>query len=64
MGGWTSHAPGVLSHGALHVVHGLPDKDEEDDVGDEEGRAAVLVGQVREAPNIADADLKKNHNEY
>ena len=32
------------------------DKEEEDGVGDEEGAAAVLVGEVGEAPDVADAD--------
>ena len=45
-----------LAEGDLHVVHGLADEQEEDEVGQEEGPAAVLVGQVGEPPHVADAD--------
>ena len=51
--------PGELAHGGLHVVERLPHEDEQDDVGHEEGAAAILIRQVGETPHVADSDLEK-----
>ena len=46
---------GVLPEGDLHEEAGDADEEQHEGVGDEEGAAAVLVAQVREAPDVAKA---------
>ena len=70
MGGMTHHhdwsaspdlhgtRPGKLSHGGFHVVERFPDEDEKDNVGNEEGAAAIWIRQVGEAPHVTDSNLK------
>ena len=47
--------PAVLADGLLDEEGGEPDEEEHEDVGHEEGAAAVVVGHVREAPDVAQA---------
>ena len=47
--------PSVLPDGLLHEEGGESDEEEHEDVGDEEGAAAVVVGHVGEAPDVAQA---------
>ena len=51
--------PGKLTHGGLHVVERFTHEDEQDDVGHEEGAAAILIRQVGETPHVADSDLER-----
>ena len=50
---------GELAHAGLQVVEGLSYKDQEDEVGQKEGSASILVGQVGEPPNVANSDLEE-----
>ena len=49
-------ALGAAAHGELHDHDGQSQDHQEDEVHDEEGRAAVLAGDVGEAPDVAEAD--------
>lgn len=50
-----------LAEGELHEKHGYAGEQEGYEVGNEEGAAAVLVAQVREAPDVAEADGQTHH---
>ena len=47
---------GVAADGGLHLHHGMPDQGNDDDVDDKEDATASLVGEIREAPDISEAD--------
>ena len=49
--------PGKLAHSGLKIVQRLAHENEQDEVGQEERSAAILVSQVRKSPDIADANL-------
>ncbi len=49
----------VLSDGHLLEEDGQPHEEQRDDVGDEEGAAAVGVDDVGEAPHVADAHSQR-----
>jgi len=51
---------GELSEGHFHVVKGLADDEEHYYVRDEKGTSAVLIGRVREPPDIAEANGERN----
>ena len=45
---------GELPDGHLHIIHGLADEEEDDNVRDEEGAPSVLEGREGEAPDVAE----------
>ena len=47
--------PSILPDGLLDKECGHPDQEEHDEVGHEEGAAAIDVGYVRKAPDVAEA---------
>ena len=54
---------GVLAHRALYEESRDADDEHADEVGEEEGRAAVLVAQVGKPPHVPQAHSIPNHGE-
>lgn len=48
-----------LPENHLHVIEGFANYKKHHDVGDQEGAAAVLVGRVRESPDVPEADRER-----
>ena len=57
------HFRGKIQLNLLVHFHHLTDEEQEDGVGNEKGAAAVLVGEVGEAPHVADADREADARE-
>jgi len=55
-----ARSAGELSEGHFHVIKGLADYEEHYYVRDEEGTTAVLIGRIRESPDIAEANGERN----
>jgi hypothetical protein len=49
-----------LAQAHLQIVHGAAEQDQHGDVWDEEGAAPVLVGDEREPPDVAEADVHRD----
>lgn len=57
---------GELPEDHLHVIEGFADYEEHHYVGDQEGSTAVLIGRVREPPDIPETDRERyaGHEEF
>ena len=53
-----------LAQGELHEVEGAADKQEDDDVGDQEGSSAILVGSKGEPPDVAKTWTEKELSNF